>query len=436
MFACLYVPDFGVQAALLAETQEIREALRQLPVVVLDGPANLLRVVALNDHARNPGIAVGMTKLQVEACGGVLLRKRSAATEDSAQIVLLECASAFSPRVESTAPGTAILDLTGTEKIFGSLDDTINKICNQGIERGFHLRVAIASNPDTALYAARGFAGRTVIPKGQEAVRLASLFHLYIELGCVSKLKARLDQEGIKSKQRTSAAGNRSGGTPYCRGALYQILKNRIYLGEIPHRGQNHPGEHAAIVTRVLWDRVQAQLKSDNQGRRSGLQASSPSLLVGLLQDSDGNRFTPCHTTKNGRRYRYYVCQAASDGGEAGNKPTRVPAHDVERQVVLRLRSFLQSDKDVMDALCLPEDLPARTQQIMATAAKKFGQLSSDAPSVAKDFVRKVVRHVVVHPDRIEVGVGKQNCVPHLMETNTPLQFAPRPNDRREVPVM
>jgi Recombinase/UvrD-like helicase C-terminal domain len=90
-----------------------------------------------------------------------------------------------------------------------------------------------------------------------DAKIVVRLFHLYLELGCVSKLKARLDQEGIKSKERTSAAGNQSGGTSYCRGALYQILKNRIYLGEIPHRGQNHPGEHAAIVQRELWDQVQ-----------------------------------------------------------------------------------------------------------------------------------------------------------------------------------
>ena len=244
-----------------------------------------------------------------------------------------------------------------------------------------------------------------------DAKIVVRLFHLYLELGCVSKLKTRLDQEGITSKERISAAGNRSGGTSYYRGALYQILKNRIYLGEIPHRGQNHPGEHAAIVPRELWDRVQAQLRSDHQGRKNGLKANSPSLLVGLLQDAEGNRFTPSHTSKNGRRYRYYVCPATSDGKEAGeaeNKPARVPAHDVERQVALRLQSFLQSGREIMDELSLPEDPAARTQQIMAGAAKQFDQLSSGAPTVVQNFVRKVVQRIVVHPDRIEVEVGKE----------------------------
>src|SRR5882724_12006429 len=115
MFACLLVPDFPVQAALLWEPKDTREILRRSPIAVLHGPSNLPKVLALNDAARSAGIQVGMTKLQVETYGGVLLRKRSADHEDSAQAALLECANNFPPRVESTCPGTVILDLAGTE---------------------------------------------------------------------------------------------------------------------------------------------------------------------------------------------------------------------------------------------------------------------------------------------------------------------------------
>ncbi len=175
MFACLFVPDFSVQAALLLEPKDSREALRRSPVVVLDGPSSLLKVVAQNEIARKIGIKIGITKLQVETCDGVLLRERSADNEDSAQAQLLECANTFSPRVESTCPGTVILDLTGTEKLFGSPENTACKIIVSARQIGFHLRVAIASNPDAALYAARGFEGITVIPAGDEASRLGSL---------------------------------------------------------------------------------------------------------------------------------------------------------------------------------------------------------------------------------------------------------------------
>ena len=90
----------------------------------------------------------------------------------------------------------------------------------------------------------------------RKAKLVLHLFRLYLELGCVSKLKARLDRGDVKSKIRISAASNRSGGTPYSRGALYKILQNPIYLGEIRHRKQSYPGEHEAIVPRELWERV------------------------------------------------------------------------------------------------------------------------------------------------------------------------------------
>jgi len=175
MFACLYVPDFSVQAALLPESADAREILWRSPIVILDGPANLLKVTALNDPARKIGLEAGMTKLQVETRGGVLLRKRSLENENSAQTELLECANFFSPRVESTCLGTAILDLAGTKKLFGSSQNTAQKLAWKARERGFLLHIAIAANPDAAMFAARGFPGITVIPPGEEARHLAGL---------------------------------------------------------------------------------------------------------------------------------------------------------------------------------------------------------------------------------------------------------------------
>jgi protein ImuB len=175
MFACLYAPDFPVQAALLLEPTDKREILRRSPIAVLDGPSSLLKVVALNDAARKVGVKTGMTKLQVETCDGVSARKQTAADGEHAQNALLECASAFSPRVESTCSGTVIIDLSGTGKLLGSFEKAACKIVVAARHAGFHLRMAIATNPDTALYAARGFSGITIVPEGNEAGELASL---------------------------------------------------------------------------------------------------------------------------------------------------------------------------------------------------------------------------------------------------------------------
>jgi len=175
MFTCLFAPDFSVQAALRLEPEDRREVLKQSPIAILDGPASLPRVMATNEPARLAGIEMDMTKLQVETCGRAWLRRRSPANENAAQMALLDCANSFSPRVESTAPGTVILDLAGTEKLFGRVQAIAQKIALRAAEFGFELNVAIASNPDTAFYAARGFTGITIVPSGEEAERLASL---------------------------------------------------------------------------------------------------------------------------------------------------------------------------------------------------------------------------------------------------------------------
>src|SRR5712672_1893998 len=116
MFCCLYVPDFPVQAALRLEAEGKREILNQSAVAILEGPAALMRVVAMNAPARLAGVEKGMTRAQAETCGRILLRKRSLGSEYAAQAALLDCARSFSPRVESTGPGIVIADLEGTEK--------------------------------------------------------------------------------------------------------------------------------------------------------------------------------------------------------------------------------------------------------------------------------------------------------------------------------
>jgi protein ImuB len=167
MFACIYVPDFLVQAVLLDESKE-------QPCALLDGPESLLKVVACNETARIAGASVGMTKLQAEVCG-VELRKRSPEGEDSAQAILLNCAYGFSPRIEVTNPGTVIIDLTGSERLLGADETIATLIRGRVAEHGFETNVSIAANPDTAYCAARGFCGITVIEEGDEARRLSVL---------------------------------------------------------------------------------------------------------------------------------------------------------------------------------------------------------------------------------------------------------------------
>ena len=152
---------------------------------------------------------------------------------------------------------------------------------------------------------------RKLVPNPKEAELVSKIFSLYLELGCVRKLAQRLDREEIRSKVWITRTGARLGGVAFARGALYNLLRNRLYLGEIRHRDQWYPGEHKGIVPRSLWDRVQAQLNSNLRKRRNRVRERASSLLTGMVEDEHGNRYTPSFTVRRGRRYRYYVSQLA-----------------------------------------------------------------------------------------------------------------------------
>jgi len=169
-FACIFVPDFPVEARLRAEPE-----LRSQAVVVLEGTVPLQKVFAVNEKARRAGVEPGMSKIQIEACPGLALRARSLLQETAAHAALLDCAQSFSPRIEGTARDTILLDLSGLETLFGEPPKIARALARKASDLGLEVNVAVAANPDTALLAARGFSGVTVIPVGKEDERLGNL---------------------------------------------------------------------------------------------------------------------------------------------------------------------------------------------------------------------------------------------------------------------
>jgi protein ImuB len=170
MFCCIYVPNFSVAAALRAEPE-----LKPRALAILEGKPPLEKIFAANEKATRMGIAPGMTKAQAELCPELALRSRSPLQESAAHAALLDCAQSFSPCVEDAACDTALLDLAGMESLLGSLPEISRAIHHRAAVLGLEANVAVASNPDAAVLAARGFPGVTVIPSGKEAEQLGSL---------------------------------------------------------------------------------------------------------------------------------------------------------------------------------------------------------------------------------------------------------------------
>ena len=151
-FACIYVPNFPVAAAVRAEPE-----LQMHAVAIFEGKPPLEQIIAVNEKACALGISPRMTKAQAELCSEIALRPRSPLQESSAHAALLDCAQSFSPVVEDTASDTVLLDIAGMESLFGSLTKISHAISDRATALGVATTVATASNPDVALLAARGF---------------------------------------------------------------------------------------------------------------------------------------------------------------------------------------------------------------------------------------------------------------------------------------
>jgi protein ImuB len=169
-FASIHVPNFPVQAVVRREPSLCNKA-----VALVDGTPPIWNVIAANEVALLAGVELGMAKSQAVQFHAVEIRKRSRVQEKSAHAALLDLGASVSPRMEDTAPDTIILDISGLTSLFGSNENIYRQLMQRASSMGLLVHVAVSSNLEVALQAARGFSGITVIPPGEEAKCLGKL---------------------------------------------------------------------------------------------------------------------------------------------------------------------------------------------------------------------------------------------------------------------
>jgi DNA invertase Pin-like site-specific DNA recombinase len=247
-----------------------------------------------------------------------------------------------------------------------------------------------------------------------EAETVRSLFQLYLDLGTVRKLLAEAGRSGLVTKRRRRADGSDSGGRPFTRGHLYQLLSNPLYVGDVVHKGIAYPGQHQAIVARQTFDAVRQRLEGNAAERRSASNARSPSLLTGLIYDETGERLCPTHANKKGRRYRYYISKRLMHRITAEESGWRLPARELEGAVLQTLGAFLGDGLRMIDALGLGQCAPDRLRTMLAHANAAASELEGEQPACQRALLHLLIHRVVLHPDRIQI-VLKQGALADMV---------------------
>src|SRR6202049_4826803 len=219
-----------------------------------------------------------------------------------------------------------------------------------------------------------------------EAELVRSIFQRYLELGSVNELVRDLRERNIRTKAKRLATGAARGGSPFGRGALYYLLGNHFYIGEVKYKNEILPGGQPPILDRALFQSVREK-SLDQWSHRTIVRNKSDHLLTGLLFDDAGHRMVATHATKAGVRYRYYVstqCLHGEAKTASAGSVSRIPAADIEAVVVKLLKKHL--------------------------AAKQDKSATSVVPLNNCDAVTQLVAGIIVHKDTLIVRLKLDNA--------------------------
>ena len=250
---------------------------------------------------------------------------------------------------------------------------------------------------------------RKLLIHDEKAATVRMIFERFAKTGSATTLARALIAEGVKTRN----------GRSIDKGFLYKLLNNRVYIGEAVHKGTAYPGEHEAIISRELWDKVHAILQDSPRLRAARARAQTPALLKGLIFGPDGKAMSPTHTRKGQRLYRYYISQSVLKKGTGACPVGRISAIEIESAVVDQLRGLLRSPEIIIgtwrSARLEIEDL---TEAEVREALEQLDPLWDELfPAEQARIVQLLVERVDVAPEGLDIRLrvdGLENLVRDL----------------------
>ncbi len=283
---------------------------------------------------------------------------------------------------------------------------------------------------------------KKLLVNSKEAEVIRRIFMLYLDVGSVRLLKEKVDELGLVTKVRGQAsrsivgdmsattanasnplnhpASRVSGGRPFTRGHLHWLLTNPIYVGNIRHKEQIVSGQQEAIIDRDLWGAVQTAIKGQTNGRSRSGNMVGGSLLGGLLYDETGDRLTPSHAIKNGRRYRYYISQRLMKARKHDASGWRLPAEELEATILAAMRTLLGDHRQLCGLIGVEGRDAAAIKAVMDRAANLGQSLSAPLDQHVAETLHAIIARLDVEPGQMTLNLSRDGLCRCLGIANLP----------------
>ena len=238
---------------------------------------------------------------------------------------------------------------------------------------------------------------KKLIINKSEAQTVRHIFSRYLELKSAINLAGELARGGIRSKRRTSQSGRESGGAFFTHGALLHLLQNPVFIGKVRHKGVHHDGVHEAIVDQTHWEAVQKIVEENRVEKRIRRRTRLPSLFTGLIFDANGNRLTPTHAIKDGKRYRYYVARVpASARLNHSGYGWRLPAGELEVSIKSGLAGIFTTEDLICKLAGAQAFDPLARHALLCRARNLREQIENSSPIELREMLLDLVERIEI----------------------------------------
>jgi DNA invertase Pin-like site-specific DNA recombinase len=225
---------------------------------------------------------------------------------------------------------------------------------------------------------------KKIYPDEEKAILINNIFKKYIELKSTTLLKDWLKEQG-----RNISVGN-----------LNCILRNKVYIGLVGHKGTWYQGEHQGIIPTELFEQVQ-NVMADNRINRQHYDPKK-SLLSGKLYDDKGNAMSPSWSTGgSGKTYRYYVSQAI-----IRKEPSKLGK--IGKVSLPQLENFIDSWFDRF--LREKPKIHSYIQHFEVAKQKKILKLLSSY-TITRSIEKALIKRVQLNPNEVEITLHAEQVV-------------------------